>query len=82
MYIAESTDTPCQESNPRFWFAKPETKKASIAKSLCQECPERIACLNSVVRYEQRHGSQHGIYGGLDMRERAVFLDLPMTATA
>ena len=82
MYIAESTETPCQESNPRFWFAKPETKKAGLAKSLCCECPERRQCLDSVVRYEQKHGSQHGIYGGLDTRERAVFLSLPAVSVS
>lgn len=77
MYIAEGTDTPCQEWDAKLWFAKPGTKKSRTAKSLCYECPERRACLDSVVRYEQKHGAvEHGVYGGLDPNERSVFLEL------
>lgn len=83
MYIAESTDTPCQETSPHFWFAKQDTQPARVAKRLCYRCTERVECLNSVVAYEQKHGTQAGIYGGLEPHERAVFLDLPaVSATA
>jgi len=82
MYIAESTNTPCQEWDAKMWFAKPGTLNAQKAKSLCYDCPERRDCLDSAVRYEQKHESQHGIYGGLDRVERKVFLGLPVAVSA
>lgn len=83
MYIAESTDTPCQEWEPKMWFAKPGTMNAQKAKALCYQCPERLACLDSTVKYEQRHQeTEQGIRGGLDSKERAVFLELPVAVSA
>jgi len=81
MYIAERTDTPCQTSNPEFWFAKPGTREARSAVLLCYRCPLRIECLNSAVRYEEKLGeTQLGIYGGMNRQERKVFLTLAVSA--
>jgi hypothetical protein len=83
VYIAESTETPCQEWEPKMWFAKPRTLNAQKAKLLCYQCPERLECLDATVRYEQKHGeTELGIRGGLDEKERKVFLDLPVAASA
>lgn len=83
MYIAESTETPCQTHDDSMWFAKPRTLMAQKAKLLCYRCPERRECLDSAVSYEIKHGeTQHGIYGGLDSKERRVFLELPAVVSA
>lgn len=82
MYIAESTDTPCQQTDPQIWFAKQNTRDTRLAKRLCYKCDERIKCLNSIVKFEQKFGTQPGIYGGMDPVDRSVFLGLPATATA
>jgi hypothetical protein len=83
MYIAERTDTPCQEYDAKMWFAKQNTMSAQKAKALCYDCPERRQCLDSVVSFEQKHGAtEHGIYGGLDNHERGVFLQLTPVAVS
>jgi hypothetical protein len=70
MYIAEGK-TPCQTENDQLWFAKPGTRGAKKAARFCHECPERIKCLESVVKFEAKTGNvQRGIYGGLDMKQR------------
>jgi protein-arginine kinase activator protein McsA len=83
MYIAESTDTPCQQRDAKLWFSKLNTRGAERAKGLCYECPERRKCLDSAVRFERKQGfTDRGIYGGLDTAERAVFLELPVAVSA
>ena len=83
MYIAESTETPCQQYKPELWFAKQDSFNARKAKTLCYDCPERRQCLDSVVKFEQQQRmTEPGIYGGLDNHERAVFLELPAIAAA
>lgn len=81
MFITEIA-TPCKEADPELWFAKPGTRTTRTARRLCFECPVRISCLESAVKYEQRLGhTQPGVYGGLDERERIAFLQLPIAVT-
>jgi hypothetical protein len=83
MYIAKSNDTPCQTWDAKMWFAIQDSPNARKAKSLCYDCPERRDCLDSAVRYERKQGEiERAIYGGLDPRERSVFLELPATVSA
>jgi len=83
MYIAESRETPCQTDNPELWFARHGTRDSMTAKRECYNCAERIECLNSVVKYEQKQGlTEHGIYGGMDAMERSAFLGLPVAINA
>lgn len=83
MYIAESTDTPCQERDAKIWFSKLGTRGVDRAKGLCYACPERRKCLDSAVRFERKQGFvDRGVYGGLDSKEREVFLSLPVAISA
>ena len=71
MYIAESTDTPCQRYDPNLWFAKEGSVKTGMAKRMCRAwCAERQACLAGAMRYESREGSQPGVFGGLTSSDR------------
>lgn len=62
---------PCRNNDPDLWF--PDTyhgDNARTARSLCGQCPVRVACLRRALR----NCDQFGIFGGLDPDERARIL--------
>lgn len=59
------TRAACRGLNPGPWYSESETVKAQ-AKDVCAGCPVRTACLEAAVAVRE----QHGIWGGLDVRER------------
>lgn len=50
---------PCQEYDPRFWFAE-RPEEVEFAKTLCGECPLRTGCLLGAL--ERRE--PWGVWGG------------------
>lgn len=81
MFITE-VETPCQVRSPELWFAKPGTRTTQYAKRFCYECPVRRDCLDAAVTFERKIGhTQHGVYGGLDEKERLAFLKLPVAVS-
>jgi WhiB family redox-sensing transcriptional regulator len=58
----------CRGANPAIWFPEQgEANNAAYAKKVCHnECPVRLECLDSAITNTE----QHGIWGGLSVRER------------
>jgi WhiB family redox-sensing transcriptional regulator len=57
----------CAESDPDLWH--PENNNAAQAKqaaAICRRCPVRAECL----AYALEHGEEHGVWGGMSVRER------------
>jgi WhiB family transcriptional regulator, redox-sensing transcriptional regulator len=52
-------DVPCRVENPDLWFAETPADLES-AKSFCQACPARLACLSGAL--ERRE--PWGVWGG------------------
>jgi len=50
---------PCHRENPQLWFSD-RPAELQLAKSYCQSCPIRRACLAGAV---ERH-EPHGVWGG------------------
>ena len=60
-------DVPCRVENPDLWFAETPADLES-AKSLCQACPARLACLAGAL--ERRE--PWGVWGGEIFERGAV----------
>ena len=73
MYITVG-ETPCTTHDAEIWFSdRNDSKRTRTAKALCRVCPERLSCLSSVERYEDRVGLvQPGVYAGLTHDERVA----------
>lgn len=58
----------CQETDPELWFPDTggENGAHKKAKQFCSECPSRLECLNYAIVANE----QHGIWGGLSVKER------------
>jgi hypothetical protein len=78
VYISKEP-TPCwqrdandmRKHDPNLWFSKVGAKRSERAKELClTQCKERIECLAAVLKWEQEHGIQPGVWGGLDEHQR------------
>lgn len=84
MYIArEPGSTPCQNNDPEIWHAREDTHITAQAKALCGLCPERLACLSSVMRHEKRVGyTQPSVYAGLTSTERRRLYLQPAAVSA
>lgn len=52
-------DVPCRVQNPDLWFAETPAD-LELAKSYCQDCPARLACLAGAL--ERRE--PWGVWGG------------------
>jgi WhiB family transcriptional regulator, redox-sensing transcriptional regulator len=52
-------DVPCRVQDPDLWFAETPAD-LELAKSYCQDCPARIACLAGAL---ERH-EPWGVWGG------------------
>jgi hypothetical protein len=73
MYITENEGVPCKLFDSEWWFARPYSKRSQKAKNLCSQCPERLACLASTMRFETRTAAtQWGVFGGLNEPERTA----------
>ena len=52
-------DLPCRVQDPDLWFAE-SPADLEVAKSICRDCPARLACLSGAIeRREPR-----GVWGG------------------
>lgn len=59
----------CQQTDPELWF--PEMGESSVdAKRVCGRCDERTDCL----QWALEHKEAHGVWGGLNERERRRLL--------
>ena len=56
----------CAGRDQHPWFARWDTALVEHARELCQQCPVRRQCLGSALLC----GDEHGIWGGLDPRQR------------
>lgn len=64
---------PCADENrydPDWWFAAPTDPTHRMAKDLCGTCDARERCAAWALKARE----PHGIYGGLDERQRAAML--------
>lgn len=52
-------DLPCRVNDPDLWFAE-QPAQLELAKSFCQDCPARLACLTGAI--ERRE--PWGVWGG------------------
>jgi len=59
-------DCPCKDA-----FFPSDARDARDAKAFCASCPFRAPCLDFAIE----HDEQHGIWGGLDPRERRALSD-------
>ena len=59
----------CREVEPEIFFPD-STLGPSVAKAICAGCPVRPACLDWALAVPE----EHGVFGGLDERERKVIL--------
>ncbi|MFD9903862.1 WhiB family transcriptional regulator [Streptomyces sp. NPDC059063] len=61
---------------PDIWFVEGDSLgsryKAQVAKAVCYSCPVRLMCLEGALRRDEKYG----IWGGLDVFERQVLLQL------
>jgi len=65
--IKETGAPACQESDPDAWF--PEGANGGVrsaAAKLCSHCPVQMLCLE----FALINNEQHGIWGGVNTRER------------
>lgn len=60
------SDARCRGTNADVFFPSLE-EDPSPAKSICAECPVRLACL----AFALEHGEKYGIWGGMTERERS-----------
>jgi len=61
----------CRDRDPELMF--PTTKVGYlVAKAICRECPLIEQCLELALSFEGQRGvsGRHGVWGGLDERER------------
>ena len=56
----------CAGRDPHPWFARWDSALVDGARELCQQCPVRGQCLGTALLC----GDEHGIWGGLDPRQR------------
>lgn len=60
----------CRDEDPELFFpvsdVGPGARQAAEAKSVCDRCPVRLACLE----FALDNGLDHGIFGGMTERER------------
>jgi WhiB family redox-sensing transcriptional regulator len=57
----------CAGSDPDLWHPKNnDAAQAKQAKRICRRCPVRAECL----AYALEHGEEHGVWGGMSVRER------------
>lgn len=63
-------DRACRDADPNLFT--PDTGDFRAAKAICRTCPTdtRKACL----AYALRAREPHGVYGGLDPRQRAQLI--------
>lgn len=64
----EGMTMPCRVNDPELWFAE-RPDEVEFAKSLCQDCPLRQACLDGAL--ERRE--PWGVWGG-ELFERGVVI--------
>lgn len=55
----------CAQTDPDAFYPE-KGGSTRAAKKVCDVCPVRVECL----AYALEHDSQHGVWGGLDDRER------------
>lgn len=62
----------CAGQDSGIWFPSRDPLAQSTARDWCNACPSRQACLEYALAMEAGHGEdrRHGIYGGLDGKER------------
>lgn len=64
-YEAWMKRAACDGHDPELWF--PDQGEPSVeARKVCAECQVRLLCLD----YAIRNREEHGIWGGLGVRER------------
>lgn len=65
-------DAACSQADPDAFFVAPDggLRHRRMAKEICRRCPVRDRCLAEALDLDAKHGTQHGIWGGLDERER------------
>lgn len=56
----------CRDSDPELFFPEKGRTGGFIAKSICEDCPARRACL----QFALDSGEEHGIWGGTTPNER------------
>lgn len=57
----------CRGSDQNLWFStRGENNAVNEAKKICNQCPIKQKCLD----YALYHNEQHGVWGGLTVRER------------
>ena len=58
----------CQEIDGELWYPESGGESYALrqAKEYCEECPVKAECLN----FALVNNEQHGIWGGLTVRER------------
>jgi WhiB family transcriptional regulator, redox-sensing transcriptional regulator len=66
----------CREMDPEIWFPDHANGKAEKPRRICYRCPVRRECLEEALKNPETHG----IWGGLDQRERRKVLRLRATA--
>jgi WhiB family redox-sensing transcriptional regulator len=65
---AERDDLPCRREDPELWFAE-RPAELELAKTFCNDCPLRVACLAGAL--ERRE--PWGVWGG-EIFERGVVI--------
>ncbi len=66
------TSLPCRESDPEIWFpvgtGAMAVESEWLAKTLCDGCPIKAACL----KYALETGQRYGVWGGVNMETEGV----------
>ncbi|PWG14035.1 WhiB family transcriptional regulator [Streptomyces sp. V2] len=63
----------CAGVDPELFFpTQGDSRGAEDARTVCASCPVRLDCLEDALQAETGRGlhSRHGIYGGLNPRQR------------
>ena len=71
--IAKHGDPICRTTDPDAWFpdsTEGSAKPARDARAMCAACPVMAQCRDYAIANKERHG----IWGGLDARQRATFI--------
>ncbi|MFE6817212.1 WhiB family transcriptional regulator [Streptomyces sp. NPDC057675] len=66
--------------DPEVFFPPPDAPRNwdRVAKRLCKACPSRISCLRTALE----HGEKHGVWGGLNGKERSRFTERELPSEA
>ena len=73
------TQAACRGHNPDMWFPVGIKGKYALqhpnpdvqrAKTVCDACPVKVACLQFALNFERGRGTRHGIWGGMTEEQR------------